>query len=127
MRKGRDSGPTSDVGRASLTELALDLRWSWHHGTNELWSELDPELWALTHNPWLVLQTASPTRVGELLARPASRERVERLLARRREYHASPAWFQQTHPRAPLTRVGPGRGGAGSGARRWRSAARIPT
>jgi len=52
-----------------------------------------------------VLQTASPARVGALLARPAFRDRVERLLARRRDYHASPAWFQQNHPQAPHTRV----------------------
>jgi starch phosphorylase len=86
-----------------LRELALDLRWSWHHGTDELWSELDPELWALTHNPWVVLQTASPVRLEGLLARPGYRERVEHLLARRREYHASAAWFQQDHPRAALS------------------------
>ena len=104
MRKRKDSG-SRDVGSDSLTELALDLRWSWHHGTDELWSELDPELWALTHNPWVVLQTASPTRLGELLARPAYRERVGRLLAQRREYLASAAWFPQSHPQAPLTRV----------------------
>ena len=105
MRKRRDPGTTSNVGHDSLTELALDLRWAWHHGTDELWSELDPELWALTHNPWVVLQTASPTRVDELLAHPASRARVERLLAQRRDYHASAAWFPRTHPQAPLTRV----------------------
>ena len=105
MRKRRGSGTTGVVGSDALRELALDLRWSWYHGTDELWSQLDPELWALTHNPWLVLQTASPMRVGELLARPASRARVERLVARRRDYHASPAWFQQSHPQAPLTRV----------------------
>jgi starch phosphorylase len=86
-------------------ELALDLRWSWHHGTDELWSELDPELWALTHNPWVVLQTASPTRVAELVGRAASRERVERLLARRRDYHAAAGWFQQHHPPASLSCV----------------------
>ena len=105
MRKRRDSGPTKGVGRDSLTELALDLRWSWHHGTDELWSQLDPELWALTHNPWVVLQTASPTRLEELFARPAYRERVERLLARRRDHHASAAWFQHHHPQPPLSRV----------------------
>jgi starch phosphorylase len=96
---------TNSAGVASLTKLALDLRWSWHHGTDELWSELDPELWALTHNPWVVLQTASPARLGELLARPGDRQRVERLLEQRRQYLAASAWFQQSHPRAPLTRV----------------------
>ena len=105
MRKNRDAEAVREVGRDSLRALALDLRWSWHHGTDELWRELDPELWALTHNPWVVLQTASPMRVDELLARPASRVRAERLLTQRRDYHASAAWFQQAHPRTPLTRV----------------------
>ncbi|HWC02695.1 MAG TPA: alpha-glucan family phosphorylase [Methylomirabilota bacterium] len=104
MKKKKDPGPTGP-GRKALTELALDLRWSWHHGTDELWSQLDPELWALTHNPWVVLQTAAPARIQELLARPASRARIERLHAERRDYLASAAWFQHCHPQAPLTRV----------------------
>ena len=53
-----------EIGIEALTELALDLRWSWHHATDELWAELEPELWALTHNPWVVLQTASRTRLA---------------------------------------------------------------
>ncbi|MGH7314606.1 MAG: DUF3417 domain-containing protein [Candidatus Rokuibacteriota bacterium] len=47
-----------DLGIDALTELTLNLRWAWHHGTDKLWAELEPELWALTHNPWVVLQTA---------------------------------------------------------------------
>ena len=103
MRK--NAGGTGDVGSDALKELALDLRWSWYHGSDELWSQLDPELWALTHNPWLVLQTASPTRVGALVARPAFRKWIERLLAQRREYLDSAAWFQQHHAQTPLSRV----------------------
>ena len=95
----------TNIGSDALTELALDLRWSWHHAADELWSQLGPELWNLTHNPWVVLQAASPARLEELLARPAYRERVERHLEHRREYLASPAWFQQRHPGPDLTRV----------------------
>ena len=40
---------TSDA----LLELALDLRWSWHHSADALWAQLEPELWDLTHNPWV--------------------------------------------------------------------------
>jgi starch phosphorylase len=47
---------TADPLLAVLTELALDLRWCWNHATDELWRRLDPELWQLTHNPWVVLQ-----------------------------------------------------------------------
>src|SRR6267378_4320424 len=96
---------TEDIGIEALTELALNLRWSWNHTTDELWAQLDPELWALTNNPWAVLQTASPRRVQALLARPEYRQRVKDLLDRRHLYMRSAAWFQQAHGQSPLTRV----------------------
>ena len=46
-------------GFDSLAELALDLRWSWNHAADRIWGRLDPVLWELTHNPWVVLQTVS--------------------------------------------------------------------
>jgi starch phosphorylase len=94
-----------DLGIEALTELTLNLRWAWHHGTDELWAELDPELWKLTHNPWVVLQTVSRSKLRDLLARPEYRTRVTSLLAQRRSHLASPAWFQQRHPQSTLTRV----------------------
>ena len=33
-----------------LTELALDLRWSWSHASDMLWHTIDPELWEATGN-----------------------------------------------------------------------------
>src|SRR2546421_11099226 len=74
---------TEDIGIEALTELALNVRWSWNRSTDELWAQLDPELWSLTHNPWAVLQTASPRRVQALLARPDYRQRVKDLIDRR--------------------------------------------
>ena len=49
-------------GFESLVELALDLRWSWNHAADELWRQLDPALWDLTHNPFVILQTLSRDR-----------------------------------------------------------------
>jgi len=98
-------GRTSRPGVGSLTELALDLRWSWNHSADEIWARLDPELWASTHNPWVVLQTVSRVTLERFLAEPRHRERLEALLELRRQHLASSAWFQQSHPRAPLTRV----------------------
>ena len=49
-------------GHSLLMELALDLRWSWNHGTDTLWNQLDPVLWDLTRNPWTILQTISPEK-----------------------------------------------------------------
>ena len=88
MRKREAASTATHIGSDALTDLALNLRWSWHHGADELWSQLDPELWRLTHNPWVVLQVASHARLAELLLHPAYRERLERLLEHRREYLA---------------------------------------
>ena len=104
-KPGKSSTTISDIGIDALTELTLNVRWAWHHGADELWAELDPELWALTHNPWVVLQTVSRSKLRALLARPEYRTRVTSLLEQRRKYLASPAWFQQSHPQPPLTHV----------------------
>jgi starch phosphorylase len=53
----RDFLPTDIEGFDSLAELALDMRWSWNHAADEIWRQLDPVLWELTHHPWDVLQT----------------------------------------------------------------------
>ncbi len=39
-----DRSPNASVMEA-LIEIALNLRWSWNHAADELWSQLDPELW----------------------------------------------------------------------------------
>jgi len=52
----------------ALTEIALDMRWSWNHAADDLWSQLDPELWELTRNPWTMLQTVSRERLKTLSA-----------------------------------------------------------
>ena len=54
----------------ALTDLALDLRWSFNHSADRLWERLDPELWELTHNPWVVLQTVSRERLQSVTCRP---------------------------------------------------------
>ncbi len=51
--------PTEADGIETLIELALDVQWSWNHVADELWQQLDSELWDRTHNPWIILQTVS--------------------------------------------------------------------
>jgi starch phosphorylase len=86
----------------ALVELALNLRWSWHHSSDELWGKLNPELWELTQNPWAVLQTASQKRLAEICADPAFSRRVDELVQEKREAVQRPTWFQSAHPGAPL-------------------------
>ena len=94
--------PAEMDGFASLAELALDLRWSWKHSTDELWRKLDPELWDLTRNPWVVLQTVSRSKLAKALAEPAFRKMIDDLAREKRQALESPAWFQQNHSRENL-------------------------
>ncbi len=50
----------------ALTPLALDVSWSWNHSRDEIWKRLNPEMWELTANPWLILQSISPERLERL-------------------------------------------------------------
>ena len=95
--------PTEIEGFDALAELALDLRWSWNHATDEVWRQLDPNLWEMTHNPWVVLQTVSRDRIEQVLADPSFRQQVDDLMQTRRQALTAPAWFQQTYPHTPLS------------------------
>ena len=97
--------PTEVEGFDSLAELALDMRWSWNHATDQVWRQLDPELWEITHNPWVVLQTVSRDQIERVLADPVFRKNVDELLRATRQAAEAPAWLQQHHPQAPLTCV----------------------
>jgi starch phosphorylase len=88
-----------------IAELALNLGWTWNHSTDELWRELEPELWAITENPWLVLQSVSRDKLQRLLSDAAFRGRVDELIEKKRELEASDAWFQKAHPDSPLKSV----------------------
>ncbi len=97
--------PTEVEGFDSLGELALDMRWSWNHAADEVWVQLDSELWDLTHNPWVVLQTVSRDRLQQALDDPVFRRKVDDLVEAKRHEAEVPAWFQQRHPQNTLTSV----------------------
>jgi starch phosphorylase len=83
----------------------MDLRWSWNHCSDELWKRLDPDLWAQTHHPNVVLQAVSRDRLDRALADPEFSRLLGGLVQAKRDAAAAPAWFQQNHPQAPLTCV----------------------
>ncbi|HZJ18868.1 MAG TPA: DUF3417 domain-containing protein, partial [Pricia sp.] len=96
---------TDIEGIDALIELALNIRWSWNHASDELWRQLDPELWEFTRNPWVILQTVSRDRLEENLAAPAFREKLDGLLKANEQAISTPSWFQQNHPKAALTTI----------------------
>jgi len=96
----------SDVeGFDSLAELALDMRSSWNHATDQVWRQLDPVLWELTQNPWVVLQTVSREKLKQILSDTVFRKNIDDLVQVRRDAADAPAWFQQTYPQSPLSCV----------------------
>ena len=98
--------PRQAEGFDSLAQLALDMRWSFNHSDYEVWRKIDPVLWDLTGNPWVILQTASRQRLESVLSDPAFRRKIDhRLKARRKALETGATWFERAHPRSPLTSV----------------------
>jgi starch phosphorylase len=97
--------PRKFAGFDELIELALDLRWSWDHSADDMWRPLDPEMWDLTRNPWIILETIAPKKLARLSAEPTFRKRVEKLVQELRESRNTPGWFQKVHAEGPLTMV----------------------
>ena len=93
----------SSETRASdaLTQLALDLYWTWNHSADEVWKRLDPELWELTGNPWLILQAVSQRKLDEITD-SAFRGRVEELRDEVKRKQGGTAWFESAHSGSPL-------------------------
>ncbi len=95
--------PAELKGFDALVELALDMRWSWSHATDEVWRQLDPVLWELTHHPWDVLQTVSHEKIKDVLADPSFRNKIDALVQSKKEATDAPGWFQKNHSDSPLT------------------------
>lgn len=85
---------------AGLAELALDLRWTWHHGSDVLWRTIDQECWDATHNAWLVLNSVSGKHLDRLATDPAFTALLSRQLAAYDDFCQSPTWFGNTWPDA---------------------------
>ena len=85
-----------------MTELALNLRWTWKHAADDLWRHLDTELWDRTMNPWLVLHTVSQEKLESARRDPVFAQLIEEVLREKQDAHEATTWFQQTHPNAPL-------------------------
>jgi len=101
----KQSQPVPEIPNSNaLTELALDLHWSWNHSADEIWKRLDPELWELSANPWVILQTISPKKL-ESISDPVFRRRVKQLLAETNDKWAAAGWFQHAYPNVPLRAV----------------------
>lgn len=102
-------------GYTDLEGLALDLHWSWSRNADKvcqwlnpalwesMWKRLDPALWELTHNAWVILQTVSREKLESALADPEFREILNNLLQGKQQQNQSETWFQKNYSESPLS------------------------
>ncbi len=80
---------------ASVEELALNLRWSWHEPTQRLFRTISEQAWQETnHDPIALLGAVEPSRLAELAADPGFVGWADSLRDDLRRYIAEPRWFQ---------------------------------
>jgi len=90
---------------APLVDLAVNLRWTWSHGTDALWRRVDAQTWQRTRNPWIILQAVSARRLEELAADPGFLAELDKLATRHRAELAAPGCFAATDDASRLRGV----------------------
>jgi len=89
--------PVLPVALRALSELALNLRWSWHPDTQALFSAIDPDLWARTGNdPVGLLGALSTARLDRLAEDEAFRRRLAAGHADLEDYLVGDRWYQRS-------------------------------
>ena len=79
-----------------LGDLALNLRWSWHPSTRDLFESIDPAGWReVNEDPVKLLARMSSAELAALAGDEAFVERVNTARAALEVYMTAPRWFQQ--------------------------------
>ncbi|MBS0204638.1 MAG: alpha-glucan family phosphorylase [Planctomycetes bacterium] len=88
-----------------LLDFALDIRWNWSHGSDQLWERLDPETFELTSNPHLILGEMSEARLEAAARDPDLIAQLQWELKQRQEYLNDPGWFRRSFPDSLLKSI----------------------
>ncbi|NBM18332.1 alpha-glucan family phosphorylase [Streptomyces sp. GC420] len=82
-----------------LSELARNLRWSWHPETRELFQSVDPEGWAASgQDPVRLLGTVSSARLAELADDRRFLRRLAAAVDDLEDYTGGSRWYQRRGP-----------------------------
>jgi starch phosphorylase len=80
-----------------LSELALNLRWSWHGPTQDLFASADPAGWdASGHDPVRLLGSLTVGRLAELAADEDFQARLDEATNELHEYLNADRWYQMS-------------------------------
>jgi glycogen phosphorylase len=87
---------------AALRGLMLNLRWSWHAGTRELFAALDPDgRPEAGRDPTALLGEVPPEHLAELAADAGYLSRLDAAAADLAEYMTGPRWYQRSADELP--------------------------
>ncbi len=80
---------------APLRDLTLNLRWSWHADTRDLFASIDPAGWdACGHDPVALLGEVPPAQLESLSTDPAFLRRLDEAARDLDQYLSGPRWYQ---------------------------------
>jgi starch phosphorylase len=80
---------------APLRDLTLNLRWSWHTETRDLFAAIDPVGWeAVGHDPVALLGEVPPAQLESLGTDPAFLRRLDEAARDLSQYLSGPRWYQ---------------------------------
>jgi starch phosphorylase len=80
---------------APLAELVMNLRWSWHHASLDLFESIDPDTWrAVGQDPVKLLGEVSPERLAALASDADFLARMAAVHADLQSYLTTPQWYQ---------------------------------
>ena len=86
---------------APLQGLMLNLRWSWHAPTADLFASIDPDAWqASGGDPIAMLSALPPDRMAALAADPGFLGRLAGAEQSLRDYMSGPRWYAGLDPQA---------------------------
>ncbi|WP_055488414.1 alpha-glucan family phosphorylase [Streptomyces sp. WMMB 322] len=89
-----------------LSELAHNLRWSWHPPTLRFFSELDPEAWRLAGgDPLRMLCALTPSKLARLSCDGAFLRRLAVVAGDLHDAVNEPRWYQQEAATGDLPRA----------------------
>src|ERR1700735_2766373 len=97
----------------------LNLRWSWHLPTGELFQSIDPAGWAASGgDPVAMLSSLRPAQLAELAASEEFVHRLNAAVEDLRGYTSEPRWYQSavSAGTAPAGTGDPGTGDEPGGA-----------
>ncbi len=92
--------PNLEGPLALLSELALNLRWTWDSDTRELFRRIDPDLWESTRrNPVKLLGEVGAARYDTLLADESFLYQLEKVRTVHENYLSEKdSWFAKAYP-----------------------------